>query len=500
VPETLGREGRKNVSATTNTIPKAGETSSERSSAPARPNPIAAEIPVNASGSRPKNGGTERELFSEDTTTVLTFEDGAVVRLLATVTPGQLIFLTNLVTKQEVVCEVLRKRLLRPAGCYVELQFTERKKAFWDAPQGVAAQTAAEPAAGKAKKAAQPVESGAKTKPREPETHDPSKKSIEALVSEVQILLAKKGAPEEKEPAAEADARGAASAGAKRPAAETTPVNPEEGKTTPAESDDASDDLLPKPELDFSNVPNAPAAKKHDATLLHKPIPVVGATTHKLTWALLLLTFLGVGARYGHWLDFLTRANVAAVNPVGRADSTVSAALAGPKDGAAKAGETEKSQAVTENVRLENPRAENGEPTARVNEPAHLPAEEKSAVKADADRSGKSLTSTTVQAELPPEDADAAGQEPLAPAKLLKSVNPLYPPDAMRSFITGDVKAEVDVDSTGHAADVKVLSGPTQLRKAAVDAVKQYEFSPATRGGKAVASKVIVTVKFWFNP
>jgi len=42
-----------------------------------------------------------------------------------------------------------------------------------------------------------------------------------------------------------------------------------------------------------------------------------------------------------------------------------------------------------------------------------------------------------VREELPPKDAEPAGQE-LVPAKVLKSVNPVYPPDAMRSFITGD--------------------------------------------------------------
>src|SRR3974377_1728165 len=111
------RERRSNnVSTATNTIANAGETSGQGASTPARPTPLASETPVNVSGTRPKSGGTERELFSEDTETVLTFEDGAVIRLLATVTPGQLIFLTNLVTKQEVVCEVLRKRLVRPAG------------------------------------------------------------------------------------------------------------------------------------------------------------------------------------------------------------------------------------------------------------------------------------------------------------------------------------------------------------------------------------------------
>src|SRR6516162_7150081 len=429
--------------------------------------------------SRPKDSGSERELFSEDTETVLTFEDGAVIRLEATVAPGQLIFLTNLLTKQEVVCEVLQKRLLKPAGCYVELQFTERKKGFWEAPQGVAAQ-APEPEAGNAKKALGSRESGTKTAAKGPETVDPSRKSLKTLVSEVQELLAKKVASENKELAAGAESAesaepAAASASANPPAAETTPVDPEQGK---AESDDMSDDLL------------------------QKPIPVVGARTRKLVWALLLLAVLGLGARYGHWLDFLMRPKVA-----GPAESMAStqSALAGPMDGAAKSGETEKpaatgrtaekSQTVAEKSRSEDTSPENATP----NEQAPERADEQSARQAHAGRREKSKTSATERGEPPPKDAEPAGQE-LVPAKVLKSVNPVYPPDAMRSFITGDVKAEVEVEPTGHAGVVKILSGPTQLRNAAVDAVKRYEFSPATRGGKAVPSKLIVAVKFWFNP
>jgi len=38
------------------------------------------------------------------------------------------------------------------------------------------------------------------------------------------------------------------------------------------------------------------------------------------------------------------------------------------------------------------------------------------------------------------------------------------------------------------------------LRQAAVDALKQYEYAPATQGGRAVPAHVNVTVKFWYNP
>jgi len=86
------------------------------------------------------------------------------------------------------------------------------------------------------------------------------------------------------------------------------------------------------------------------------------------------------------------------------------------------------------------------------------------------------------------------------PPKLLKPASPVYPPDAMRNYITGDVRAEVLIDASGHVADVKVLSGPQALRQAAVDALKQYQYSPATQAGKPAQSKATEVVKFWFNP
>lgn len=494
------------MSTATNTIANAGETSSQKDSARARPNPIAAEVPVNASGTRPKSGGTERELFSEDTETVLTFEDGAVIRLLATVTPGQLIFLTNLVTRQEVVCEVLRKRLLRPAGCYVELQFTEHKKGFWDAPQGGAAKTTAER--------------------RGAQTGDPSTKSLETLVSDVKDLLAKKAPSDTKDKTEGAGTAGTlrtdepveTGGGARGAAAETTLTDPVEAKAVGAASDEALDDLLPKPELDFSQVPSVASAKKHDPSLLHKPIAVVGGTTRKLTWAFLALILLGVGARYGHWSDFLSRPQAGEVKPPGQAESGANAQSmqSAAKDVATKSGEAEKavatrngvaptaavtggaaekSQAGTEKAGTEN--AE--QPAGRTNEPAPEGGKASSAA-ADSARRGKSETSATVQAGVPKREGEPGGEGPLVPAKLLKSVNPVYPREAMQSFITGDVKAEVEVEPTGQVGEVKVISGPVPLRGAALDALKRYEFSAATRGGKAVKSKVLVTVKFWFNP
>src|SRR5437870_469588 len=94
-------------------------------------NAVAHEVQVRATGARPGNFAGERELFTESTSTVLVFEKGAVIRLAAAVTPGQLLFLANEESKREVVAQVMRKRTFRPTECYVELEFTEAASGFW---------------------------------------------------------------------------------------------------------------------------------------------------------------------------------------------------------------------------------------------------------------------------------------------------------------------------------------------------------------------------------
>jgi len=60
-----------------------------------RTNPVALEVPVSVAGARPVSSNNKRELFTEDTATVLVFKDGAVIQLSAAVAVGQLLFLTE---------------------------------------------------------------------------------------------------------------------------------------------------------------------------------------------------------------------------------------------------------------------------------------------------------------------------------------------------------------------------------------------------------------------
>jgi TonB family protein len=100
-----------------------GETSSSQ--------PVALDVRVTVNGARAVEGSEKREPFSETTNTVLVLANGAVIRLSASVEPGQLLFLTNEKTKKEVVCQVVKSKNYRSVSGYVELEFTEPVLGFW---------------------------------------------------------------------------------------------------------------------------------------------------------------------------------------------------------------------------------------------------------------------------------------------------------------------------------------------------------------------------------
>jgi len=93
--------------------------------------PVAIEIPVTVNGASTVAGSEKRQPFSETTQTVLVFGSGAVIRLAAAVGPGQLLFVTNEKSKQEVVCQVVKTKQNGNAVGYVELKFTEATTDFW---------------------------------------------------------------------------------------------------------------------------------------------------------------------------------------------------------------------------------------------------------------------------------------------------------------------------------------------------------------------------------
>jgi protein TonB len=91
---------------------------------------------------------------------------------------------------------------------------------------------------------------------------------------------------------------------------------------------------------------------------------------------------------------------------------------------------------------------------------------------------------------------------PTIPAQVdpnyLHRPNPVYPAVSKRLREEGTVLLRVSLDTTGAVLEVTVQTTSTyqRLDLAAVEAVRQWRFIPATRGQQPVASTVLVPIAF----
>ena len=79
---------------------------------------------------------------------------------------------------------------------------------------------------------------------------------------------------------------------------------------------------------------------------------------------------------------------------------------------------------------------------------------------------------------------------------LIKKVAPSYPANALRMRIEGNVELQATISKGGDITHIKVVSGNSQLTKAATDAVKQWKYKPYLLNGEPVEIQTQVTVKF----
>ena len=73
---------------------------------------------------------------------------------------------------------------------------------------------------------------------------------------------------------------------------------------------------------------------------------------------------------------------------------------------------------------------------------------------------------------------------------------PVYPDFAMRARVAGMVILEATIDARGRVTDVRVLRSVPLLDQAAIEAVRQWEFSPTRLNGVAIPIVMTVTVNF----
>src|SRR5262245_52878621 len=73
---------------------------------------------------------------------------------------------------------------------------------------------------------------------------------------------------------------------------------------------------------------------------------------------------------------------------------------------------------------------------------------------------------------------------------------PIYPGEARKAHITGQVMVRVIIDETGRVMSADIVSGPKQLWMAAIEAARKAHFEPTLIGGTAVKITGTLTYDF----
>lgn len=81
--------------------------------------------------------------------------------------------------------------------------------------------------------------------------------------------------------------------------------------------------------------------------------------------------------------------------------------------------------------------------------------------------------------------------------KVLKEVKATYPAAAKQAQVAGAVVLDVVIAQDGKVRDVQLVQGPGHgLNESAMEALKQFQFSPAYKDNAAVAVKIRYTYRF----
>lgn len=467
-----------------------------------KPNAISREVPVRATGISPEQNEPGRHLFSEETTSVLVAETGGVIRLSAAVTAGQLLVLTNVETKREVIVQILRKRSYKSTMCYLEVEFVEAAPRFWGTEFSAA--TALLP------KNTQDVETAALVITAEATADQPwvlptapDASELQTFKREMEELRGKPALTDTPPTNAEASAlaqlrcevypasaipepgdplstaaileSGLEAAGA---------VAPTKRAASPPPSEAAEQVETPQTVSDFIN--SLPKSKRWR-------LPRGGSTpefNRAVLMLAILLVVLGVGtAWFKNWppsksagaklkkpaaYDNMRVASDAPVTSAGMPAKSAPVSDAGataPSDGSAAPLEAALSGAPVEPL----------------------------ASKKKASRAIAAANASPVRPAAKPA-ANSEKDNAVVPPKLIHSVQAVASLEAMRDFERGNVVIDAVVGTSGEVHFISVISGPPSLREPAVESLKEYKYEPATRNGQPVPAHVTITIHFRFEP
>lgn len=458
-----------------------GEVEAPRSSPKPniKTNMVAHEVGVKVTGAHPNQSAGKRELFTEETISILVYENGGVVQLSAAVARGQLLFLANVESKREVVAQVKRKRTHKPTSCYVELEFAEPAPRFWGMEFSAAAALLP--------KDARDAEAAALVISAEATADEPGEPPPAPAVEEVQALRREVEALREQRKLI--------------PSGVSTTGNslPIEHDPVPMQLTAAEQEQLSKPALDFSK--SLPKAKRlHWARGNFTPGFREGVLRLALLTTALVITAAGA-AWYKHWIPWKSAAKKPSASVLAIAVNARTSLPPGSREAVKEHPEFSNTK-----VASDAPETSPSIPSRAAESPSQPFASSRSVAQPAVRRTPPSATPAGNRAMVRPTASAtsdpivaSAVESIMVPPKLIKSVRAVASLDDLHDFETGNVVIDAVVGTEGEVHFISVLSGPPSLRASAVGAVKQYRYEPATRNGQPVPAHVNITIRFRFE-
>jgi protein TonB len=101
--------------------------------------------------------------------------------------------------------------------------------------------------------------------------------------------------------------------------------------------------------------------------------------------------------------------------------------------------------------------------------------------------------------DLPRPDSQPEGRSPAQPrqaAVLVQRVPPVYPLLARQQHVTGEVHIGATIGKDGIPRNLKPINGDSRLIGAALTAISQWRYQPASVGGDPVETQTVISVVF----
>jgi TonB family protein len=546
-----------------------GDTASLQPSVSTQPAPaqihsdaVSLEVPLKVHGSKVTEilrGVTPHtEPFEEQASSMIVFPHGGVLRMSTSVNAGQMLVLTNLKSRQDAICRVVKVRTYSNSSSYVEVEFTHRQPGYW----GVYFESEAEQES-LAKDPVDVVAPASESKPAKPVSSD--------------SRFIHFGSQEEVQPAASSTtsasvARVVPGPTSSKTTAEIPTVNVSQAQTSLNSSTEGRNKAQATPPTTSAAAAgiraresDAPAiAAKIEATSL--PLSEATAKTAESTfgsrlssplsneqsaegsnWFLIATCgaalFLAIGGGIlllRHKSPDVATATVqpsVAQSPVTQPVTTpppqpvsvtpsaskLATSLSTVRETPSPVVKPDKEMAVVKESPSISDSATQPQPivapapASRTSMPsvfgtlnAHPVARRQNVtttapnVDAGAPSGGENallgITSPPNSSALPPPAFNANVPMPVGgrikKPELLSRVLPQYPMLARQAHTQGEVALQIVVDKSGSVSEAKAISGPATLRQAAIDAVRRWKYESPDLDGQAITVEMLVTVRF----